>query len=176
MIIAYQHTTPINLIQHFGLTTSNLFSHPISFTTYSYNLLTATLSRQVVGRGLASNDGLTIPKDMEQQAGRRKEELEYEAMGLKRFRNTPIVPTADAGTKENPILVPSGRDSRAVGFEDPVSHQLVWFMLHKGPLAYVPDIGLYFKLIPQHMVADDGDYFKFVRPGDKKAPAAAKHH
>jgi len=38
-------------------------------------------------------------------------------------------------------------DHRTVGYEDPSSHQLVWFNLHKGPLHYVPDLGLYFKLL-----------------------------
>jgi hypothetical protein len=42
--------------------------------------------------------------------------------------------------------VPSGADVRAVGYEDPASHQLNWFNLRKGPLHYVPSIGLYFKL------------------------------
>ena len=42
--------------------------------------------------------------------------------------------------------VPSGLDSRTVGYEDPATHQLVWFNLAKGPLHYIPDIGLYFKM------------------------------
>ena len=37
-------------------------------------------------------------------------------------------------------------DCRTVGYEDPNSHQIVWFNLSKGPLHYIPDIGLYFKL------------------------------
>ena len=46
--------------------------------------------------------------------------------------------------------VPSGAHSRPVGYEDPVTHQLVWFNLDKGPLHYVPSIGLYFKLDSIH--------------------------
>jgi len=39
---------------------------------------------------------------------------------------------------------------RVVGYEDPVVHQLVWFQLKDGPVHYVPDIGLYFKLKKIH--------------------------
>ena len=88
----------------------------------------------------------TIPTDREQQWGRRKEEIDAEEAGDVGFNNEPIIPASDAGTKENPILVPSGMGERAVGYEDPVTHQLVWFNLGPNKLHYVPDIGLYFKL------------------------------
>ena len=64
------------------------------------------------------------------------------------FSRDPIVPPADQGTKENPILVPSAEHERAVGYEDPDAGQLVWFTLTKGPVHYVPDIDLYFKMFP----------------------------
>jgi hypothetical protein len=52
------------------------------------------------------SDVLDIPTDKEQQWGRRKEELEAEARGEIGFDHlASIVPPADAGTKENPILV-----------------------------------------------------------------------
>lgn len=50
-------------------------------------------------------EALTIPTDKEQQAGRRKEELDAEAVGQIGFNRDPIVPSSDAGSKENPILV-----------------------------------------------------------------------
>ena len=50
-------------------------------------------------------DKLSIPTDKEQQGGRRKEELDAQAAGDIGFNEDPIVPTADAGTKEKPILV-----------------------------------------------------------------------
>mmetsp|Transcript_42612 Transcript_42612/g.74121 ORF Transcript_42612/g.74121 Transcript_42612/m.74121 type:complete len:122 (-) Transcript_42612:221-586(-) len=96
----------------------------------------------------AFSEKLTIPTDNEQQYGRRKEEMEAEAAGDVGFNRDPIIPPDEAGTKENPILVPSGAHVRTVGYEDPSTHQLVWFNLTKGPLHYVPDIGLYFKLQP----------------------------
>lgn len=48
---------------------------------------------------------LSIPVDKEQQTGRRKEELDAEAAGHVGFNKDPIIPAADAGTRENPILV-----------------------------------------------------------------------
>lgn len=54
----------------------------------------------------------SIPKDMEQQTGRRKEELEAELAGDVGFNRDPIIPNDDAGTKENPILVSSSEAHR----------------------------------------------------------------
>jgi hypothetical protein len=93
---------------------------------------------------------LTIPVDKDQQWGRRKEELDAEAKGDVGFNRDPIVPAADQGTKSNPILVPSGAHLRTVGYEDPLTHQLVWFNLKAGPIHYIPDLDLYFKLDPIH--------------------------
>eukprot|EP00607_Mallomonas_marina_P007765 CAMPEP_0182417294 /NCGR_PEP_ID=MMETSP1167-20130531/1724_1 /TAXON_ID=2988 /ORGANISM="Mallomonas Sp, Strain CCMP3275" /LENGTH=103 /DNA_ID=CAMNT_0024590725 /DNA_START=117 /DNA_END=428 /DNA_ORIENTATION=+ len=88
---------------------------------------------------------LSIPTD-DQQAGRRRQELDAEAAGGVAFNRDPIIPASDAGTKENPILVPSGEHSRVVGYEDPDTHALSWFRMDAGKLHYVPDIGLYFKI------------------------------
>jgi hypothetical protein len=48
---------------------------------------------------------LSIPTDVEQQSGRRKEEMEAQAAGQVGFNRDPIVPAADAGTRANPIMV-----------------------------------------------------------------------
>lgn len=42
--------------------------------------------------------------------------------------------------------VPSGFDMRAIGFEDPATHQMCWFNMHAGATYFVPEIGLHFKL------------------------------
>lgn len=42
--------------------------------------------------------------------------------------------------------VPSGEDERIVGYEDPAVHQVFWFKLRKGDLAYIPKLDKYFKL------------------------------
>ena len=52
------------------------------------------------------SDVLGIPTDKEQQWGRRKEELDAAAAGEIAFdHEASIVPAADRGTKENPIMV-----------------------------------------------------------------------
>ena len=51
---------------------------------------------------------ISIPADADLQGGRRKEELDAEAQGIQGFNKDPIVPSHDQGTKEKPILVPSG--------------------------------------------------------------------
>jgi hypothetical protein len=51
------------------------------------------------------SDRLTIPTDKEQQAGRRKEELDAEEAGEVGFNDSAIIPEPTAGTKANPILV-----------------------------------------------------------------------
>eukprot|EP01039_Chlorochromonas_danica_P008222 gene8222-9069_t len=89
-----------------------------------------------------------ILSDREQQGGRRKEEVDAEVAGKVAFNRDPIIPDENAGTKENPILVPSGFQTRPVGYEDPVTHAITWFNLTAGKLHYVPDLNLYFKLSP----------------------------
>eukprot|EP01031_Cornospumella_fuschlensis_P042529 gene42529-51962_t len=101
-----------------------------------------------MGQFRAFSEKLDIPTDAELQAGRRKEELEAEVSGQVGFNRDPIIPDINAGTKENPILVPSGEHERVVGFEDPLTHQMTWFTLKEGSLFFVPDINLYFKLAP----------------------------
>ena len=90
---------------------------------------------------------LDIPTDKEQQWGRRKTEIDEAEKGISAFDHEhSLVPPADQGTKENPILVPSGAHSRTVGYEDPGTHQLVWFNLSENALHYVPGLSLYFKM------------------------------
>lgn len=65
----------------------------------------AAPATSVYSRGFASEDTLSIPTDREQQAGRRKNELDAEEKGVTIYNRDPIVPKSDQGTKENPILV-----------------------------------------------------------------------
>ncbi|CAE7847645.1 unnamed protein product, partial [Symbiodinium microadriaticum] len=62
------------------------------------------------------------------------------------FNEQPVIPDGDAGTFDNPIMVPSQHEFRFVGYEDPNCHQVRWFELQYGHLHYLPDIGLYFML------------------------------
>ncbi len=173
----------------------------------------------------------TFGLDLQQQTGRRWEELVYELNGEALFNRDPVYALPDQGTKSNPVLVrcvscmdgvlgvgvgvvglcldvdglvvgwgghpptrrgvaarfccfmvyteaahccyrsllpdawdhandnpdpppvlprisqvPSGENERVVGFEDPACHQVFWFKLRAGDLAYVNKIDKYFKL------------------------------
>ena len=93
-------------------------------------------------------DGL-IPSDETRQGGRRREELDYAAehAGGSLYNRNSVMPPAGAGKDpSNPVLVPSGADVRPVGFEDPQTHAIYWFNLRKGPVHYVKQLGLYFKM------------------------------
>jgi hypothetical protein len=117
-----------------------------------------------------------IPTEKEKEFGRRGEEIDAAEEGINAFDNSSIVPPSDAGTLENPIIVryytsskspsvppsllsldtyiavckhvkvPSGMDQRAVGYEDPFTHQMKWFNLNVGEIAFIPEINLYFKM------------------------------
>jgi len=119
----------------------------------------------VTRRSLVKNFVPTVPvrgikinrlfTEEEVAVGREKYELDLEKEGIVPFNRDPIIPDHDAGTKEKPIIVLSGTDVRAVGFEDPATHQVEWFNLHDGHLHFVPKINLYFKL---ERVGEDEDH------------------
>lgn len=96
--------------------------------------------------GLFMNKGEQIVGDVDQQSGRRKLEMDKAAQGVVAFNRDPLVPHAAQGTAENPIMVPSGFHMRTVGFENPVNHQMEWFNLEEGTIAYIKQIGLHFKI------------------------------
>ncbi len=68
--------------------------------------------------------------------------------------------------------VPSGLQKRTVGFEHPYTHQLVWFNLEKGPLHFVPQTGLYFKMYNNNIEDIHGNPL----PGVDAAHKAPAHH
>lgn len=68
--------------------------------------VSATVAKRWVAAPVRNfSEKLEIPTDKDQQAGRRREEIDAEAVGQVGFNRDPIVPPADAGTRENPILV-----------------------------------------------------------------------
>jgi hypothetical protein len=111
------------LFRHSSLAVTVRFGKPLF---YAYNICVhfknikmlkvfSTVVRTAKAPTVAARTGvrsfcekLTIPTDKEQQAGRRKEELDAEAAGDVGFNNEPIIPPYNAGTKENPILVRGG--------------------------------------------------------------------
>ncbi|GMH70129.1 hypothetical protein TrVE_jg4665 [Triparma verrucosa] len=93
-----------------------------------------------------SVDNLIPSDDDGRQTGRRGAELEFEKKGIDLYNRDPITPPSDQGSYSNPVLVPSGDGSRTVGFVDPQTHAIYWFNLAKGPVHYIKNLGLYFKM------------------------------
>merc|ERR1711957_357153 len=59
-----------------------------------------------------------------------------------------LVPPEGTGTYASPILIPSRRTTRVVGYVEPISHSLQWFVIHNdGNKYYLPDLGLFFKML-----------------------------
>ena len=77
------------------------------------------------------------------------EELdELEARNSEGYNDLGLVPPEGTGTFASPILIPSRRGSRVVGYEDPDSHAMFWFTIHNdNNTYYIKDLGLFFKML-----------------------------
>uniref|UniRef100_A0A7S0GFG8 Uncharacterized protein n=1 Tax=Proboscia inermis TaxID=420281 RepID=A0A7S0GFG8_9STRA len=99
-----------------------------------------------------------MPKDMPESLRKDMEELgmegvhdldEAEEHDVDGFQEAGLVPPEDAGTFQNPILIPSRLEERQVGYTDPVSHAVFWFNIQNdGNLYFIKDLGLFFKVLP----------------------------
>lgn len=58
---------------------------------------------------------------------------------------------------------------RAVGFEDPFTHQMRWFNINRGEVAFIPEINLYFEM------ADLNDPRNQPRPEAEKILREQEH-
>lgn len=73
---------------------------------------------------------------------------ELEDANLDGYNDLGLVPPEGTGTFASPILIPSRRSTRAVGYVDPESHATFWFNIHNdGNSYYIKDLGLFFKML-----------------------------
>lgn len=73
---------------------------------------------------------------------------ELEAANSDGYNDLGLVPPVGSGTFASPILVPSRRSTRAVGYVDPTSHAVFWFNINNdGNQYYIKDLGLFFKML-----------------------------
>jgi len=73
---------------------------------------------------------------------------ELEEANVDGYNDLGLVPPEGTGTFASPILVPSRRANRAVGYVDPVSHAVFWFNIHNDDNTYyIKDLGLFFKML-----------------------------
>jgi hypothetical protein len=90
-----------------------------------------------------------LKKEMKQMGIESMDDLEeMEDKHLDGYNNLGLVPPEGSGTFASPILVPSRREQRQVGYVDPVSHAVYWFTIHNDDNTYyIKDLGLFFKML-----------------------------
>jgi len=91
-----------------------------------------------------------IKKEMKELGLEGIEDLdELEQKNLEGYNDLGLVPPEGTGTFASPILIPSRRGSRVVGYQDPDSHAMFWFTIHNdNSTYYIKDLGLFFKMLP----------------------------
>jgi len=90
-----------------------------------------------------------VKKDLDELGIDNIQELDsLEEENLDGYNDLGLVPPEGSGTFASPILVPSRRASRAVGYVDPASHATFWFTIHNDDNSYyIKDLGLFFKML-----------------------------
>jgi hypothetical protein len=90
-----------------------------------------------------------LKKDMNELGLDNVQDLdELEEANIEGFNDLGLVPPEGSGTYASPILIPSARHQRCVGYTDPASHALFWFNIHNdGNSYYIKDLGLFFKML-----------------------------
>merc|ERR1712032_604291 len=90
-----------------------------------------------------------VRKDMEELGLDNFSDLdELEEKNVEGYDDMGLVPPSGTGTFASPILVPSRRSSRVVGYQEPNSHALMWFTIENdNNTYYIPHIGLFFKML-----------------------------
>ena len=74
---------------------------------------------------------------------------ELEQKNMEGYNDLGLVPPEGTGTFSSPILIPSRRGSRVVGYQDPDSDAMFWFTIHDDKITYyIKDLGLFFKMLP----------------------------
>lgn len=97
-----------------------------------------------------------IKKEMKEMGLDGIEDLdELEQRNIDGYNDLGLVPPEGTGTFSSPILIPSRRTSRVVGYQDPESHAMFWFTIHDDNSSYyIKDLGLFFKMLP---IPSDGE-------------------
>ncbi|CAJ1946404.1 unnamed protein product [Cylindrotheca closterium] len=90
-----------------------------------------------------------LKKEMEELGLTGIEDLdELEQRNTEGYNDLGLVPPEGTGTFASPILIPSRKASRVVGYQDPESHSMFWFSIHADDSTYyIKDLGLFFKML-----------------------------
>ena len=90
-----------------------------------------------------------VKKDMDELGLDTIDDLdELEEANVDGYNDLGLVPPEGTGTYASPILIPSRRSSRVVGYLEPQSHSMMWFTIHNDDNTYyIPHTGLFFKML-----------------------------
>jgi hypothetical protein len=90
-----------------------------------------------------------VKKDLDELGIDNIHELdELEDANFDGYNDLGLVPPEGTGTFASPILIPSRRAQRQVGYVDPESHAVFWFNIHNDDNTYyIKDLGLFFKML-----------------------------
>jgi hypothetical protein len=124
----------------------------MSLLTRSLAPLRRSVAASFQARALSNK---TLPDIQDHAVGRQKYELDLESEGVIAFNRDPIETDETMGnSKDDPIMVPSFENTRAVGISHNDSSYVMWFNLTKGKVHHVPDFGKYFMLYnPEELAA-----------------------
>jgi hypothetical protein len=90
-----------------------------------------------------------VKKDLDELGLDNIQDLdELEDANFDGYNDLGLVPPEGTGTFASPILIPSRRAQRQVGYVDPESHATFWFTIHNDDNTYyIKDLGLFFKML-----------------------------
>jgi hypothetical protein len=113
------------------------------------NLIPTERDRKIRKNNLPDFIPDDLKKEMDELEIDNIEDLdEMEDKHVDGYNDLGLVPPEGSGTFASPILVPSRRATRQVGYVDPVSHAVFWFTIHSDENTYyIKDLGLFFKML-----------------------------
>lgn len=125
----------------------------------SDNLIKTTRDRRLIKGDFPDYIPEDVRKEMDELGLDNMRDLdELEDAQSDGYNDLGLVPPEGTGTFSSPILIPSRRACRVVGYTDPVSHAVFWFTIHNDDNTYyIKDLGLFFKMlhIPDDRVHED---------------------
>lgn len=115
----------------------------------SDNLIATDRDRKLKKGNIPDFIPADLKKEMDELGVDNIEDLdELEEANVDGYNDLGLVPPEGTGTFSSPILIPSRRASRQVGYVDPVSHAVFWFTIHNDDNTYyIKDLGLFFKML-----------------------------
>lgn len=116
------------------------------------NLISTNRQRKTLKNNIPDFLPDDLKKELDELEIDNMEDLdELEDATLDGYNDLGLVPPVGTGTFASPILIPSRRSSRAVGYIHPDSHATFWFNIHNdNNTYYIKDLGLFFKMLHIH--------------------------